>query len=177
MKTRLILLLTLSFMLFNGCSTEETFINENEAETILEKTESSLIQTNSETSTTATNRPEGWTPPGREAPPVDFEQPNGTMLYVVEFKPGLSKTEKQDARIRYRPYLGILDTTICRINPDKEIWTLDAAIYNDDTTTTPPYNCSSCSQSNTEPEKDIHVEEDPDIIRAAASTTITPCTE
>lgn len=177
MKTRLILLLTLSFMLFNGCSTEETFVNENEAETIIEKTESALIETNSETSTTATNRPIGWTPPGREVPPVDFEHPEGTMLYIIEFTPGLTITQKQAARVRYRPYLGIMDTTVCTTNPDIEIWTLDTATYNDDTITAPPYDCSSCSVTNTEPGKDAHVENDPDIERAAASMTNTPCTE
>lgn len=177
MKTRLILLLTLSFMLFNGCSTEETFINENEPETIFEKTASSLIQTNSDASTTATNRPEGWTPPDREAPPVDSEQLTGTMLYIIEFTPGLTITQKQAARARYRPYLGLMGTTVCRMNPDKEIWTLDTATYNDDTITPPPYDCSTCSVTNTEPGKDIHIENDPDIERATASMTITPCTE
>lgn len=178
MKTRLILLLTLSFMLFNGCSTEETFVNENEAETIFEKTESSLIETNSETSTTATNRPEGWTPPGREAPPVDFEHPDGTMLYIIEFTQGLTITQKQAARVRYRPYLGLMGHTVCSTNPDKEIWTLDTATYNDDTIPAPP--CAECPQNavgNTEPEKDAHVESDPEIERAAASMTNTPCTE
>ncbi|WP_452232506.1 hypothetical protein [Lacinutrix sp. MEBiC02595] len=178
MKTRLILVLTLSFVLFIGCSTEETFVNENEAETVFQKAEaSSITKTNSDTSTTINNRPQGWTPPGREMDPVDLGQPDGTMLYIIEFTPGLTITKKQDARARYRPYLGIMDITICNTNPDKEIWTLDTVTYNDDTIPAPPYNCYACSQSNTEPEKDAHIEQDPDIIRAAVSTTNIPCTE
>jgi len=177
--TKLILLCAFCLSIFNSCSKEEPFAMETEEVIALEAAKTSEVQRNdikSNSSTKAANKTRDWFPDDNEQPSQDTPTSAPTLPYIVEFVPNLTAVEKQNARDRYADYLGILSYEVCSINPDKEIWTLDATIYNDDTLA-PPY-CPTCSgPGGGTIDKDTHVENDPDFNRATLSHSAHPCKE
>ena len=195
--TKLIFILFLVFAFFNRCTTEESFI-ENERKVKFEKTTATLetiesakekvVNTkdkNSKDTSNTANKTQDWfneTPiEVTELPYIEQEDVPETMLFIVEFETingiPLSPAQKYAKRNLYASYLGLISYTVCAFNPEKEIWTLNTQIYNDDSIPPPP--CPSCPQFSGPggTVKDIQVESDPDINKAFPSTTTHPCNE
>ncbi|WAC03624.1 hypothetical protein N7U66_09275 [Lacinutrix neustonica] len=193
-KTILALGLCLAF--FYSCSNDDAFLEATEGATITKRTQASITDSTaptqtahpeisddikSNTSAEQAGKTEEWFNGGGDNPvgeDPEFVVP--TMDLIVEFRDGITATEKMDARTRYTAYLGLLSYVTCGgSQTNKEIWTLDQAIYEDDTIPSP---CTSCPQGPNFGDplvttKSDSTEEDPDFNRVKVSTTSSPCLE
>lgn len=194
--TKTILALGLCFTFFYNCSNDDAFSEEIEGATITETIQAPITGT-TQTTTADTSKTtiqenladvKTYHPSEQAGKTLDWF--NGgdntveegtvttpTMNLIVEFRDGITATEKTDARARYTAYLGLLSYVTCGgSQTNKEIWTLDQTIYEDDTIP-PPATDPNIGPDPTGATKDSTVKLDPDFNRVDVSTSNSPCSE
>ena len=124
MKTNLILLLALGFVLFTGCSSEETFIDEVEETTILNKKGE---QTNSNTSSKTLD----WFDDDDDGGTSGYEIPSDNYYVLVQYPGDYSAAKIETTRNNHAPNVGLISFYNCNSSHGyREVWEIDIDLWN-----------------------------------------------